>query len=78
MAAQVDFDIGCKPPQIVAFALGHKECGLREIILCRDRLHSWIVQPGIERAYGCGIAAEHDVGKCVDLKQPELHVVFPA
>ena len=73
MAAQIDLGQRREPAQGVGAVGGHEERGLRQVVLVRDGLQRGIVEPGIQRADGSGIAAEHRIGERIDLEYLQPH-----
>src|SRR6516162_2713278 len=73
MPAQIDLDGRREPAQQIAVSLRHKECGLGEVVLSRDRLHRRPRQPFRQRAYRRRITAESAAGESIDLIERNAH-----
>src|SRR5207249_9901765 len=73
VAAEIDFDGGRKPAEIVAVALPNEECGFGEIHFpCHVQHPGWF--GGFrENADGGGVSCKRLVCKCVDLCYAEAH-----
>ncbi len=73
VAAQLDLGCRREPADAVVLAVRHEERRLGQVVLCRDRLHQAIGQPGLERADRRRVALERPLRKSIDLVDVDLH-----
>ena len=74
VAAELYLQAWREPAQLEirrAGRVGHREGGLREIVLQRDRLKDLVGQPFVERHHRRRIAGEGAVGEGIDLNEWE-------
>ena len=73
MTAQVHFDCGSEPADMIAVACTYKKGRLRKIVFLSDGLHGFVGEPCFQRHDRGGVALEWRAGKRVQLIDAKLH-----
>src|SRR5262245_17090803 len=73
VATEINFRNRRKPAEMEAFWGRYEEGCLREIIFFGNGLEICIIQPSIERAYGCWVTLKNSTGESIDLVLLDSH-----